>query len=247
MPLVPRIPILEDLTTGQVPQGSNILVEYDPASQWYNAHMTMATGWLMTGGRVLYHVAAQPVESIRTQLARLGIHVRELETTSPEDPALVINDWYTTTLGRVPQRTDTAVDSLKVADLSIIWGKGERLAETTNPSGPPGPILRIIDNASCLARFNEEKPWVEFILNRLVPRAQKWKQITLVGLIRGVHSEWVYKTLEGAVNGIVDFKIDETGDETRELVRMRSMRTVGYDRKWHQLRIGENFEINLDK
>lgn len=247
MRLVPRIPVIEDLTLGQIPQGSNLLVEYDPASQWYNAHMTIAAGWLKTGGRIIYHIAAQPLDGLRSQLVRLGLNLRELETGGVIEAALVINDWYTATLGRVPQSTEVAIDSLKIADLSIFWGKGERETEVTHPSGPPGPVLRIVDNASCLARFNDERPWVEFILNRVIPRAQKWKQITIVGLIKGVHSEWVYKTLEGAVDGIMDFEVHEMADETQDLVRLRSMRTVGHDRRWHQIRIGQNFEIALDK
>jgi len=45
--------------------------------------------------------------------------------------------------------------------------------------------------------------------------------------------------LEATVDGIIDF--------TRDLIRIRSMRNVGYDREWHELKIGENFEVTLAK
>lgn len=60
-----------------------------------------------------------------------------------------------------------------------------------------------------------------------------------------MHSEWVYKNIEAAVDGIIDFRLDETGEETKDLVRIRTMRDVEYDRRWHQLNVGENLEVAL--
>ncbi len=65
--------------------------------------------------------------------------------------------------------------------------------------------------------------------------------------MRGVHSEWAYKTLEAANDAVIDFRIKEVNDETRSLIRIRSMRTVHFDSRWHRLEIGENFEVFLEK
>ncbi len=56
---------------------------------------------------------------------------------------------------------------------------------------------------------------------------------SLFVLIRGVHSEWLYRTLEAAHDGIIDFRLDEAGEETRNLIRVRSMQNVGFDSRWH--------------
>src|SRR5208337_4291328 len=105
------------------------------------------------------------------------------------------------------------VPSLKVADLSIDWAQGEKdisgLFEQPEP-----PVLRILDNVSCLARFNDEKAWVEFVITRLIPRAPKWNQVTIIGLMRGLHTDWVYKNLEGTVDGVIDFRLEEATEET---------------------------------
>ena len=247
-----RIPLIEDLTSGPIPAGSNLLVEFDPSSQWYNAHVSIAAGWLQTGGKVMYHIAAQPPERVRDQLKRLGIdNVEELERDK-ERPTLALNDWYSATLS--PRKYEDTDDftrrfgSLKAADLSINWAKGEELAEMRGLLDPLGqPALRIVDNASSLTRFNDERTWIEFILTRLIPRATKWKQFAIVGLIEGLHSEWVYKTLEGASDGVIDFRIEEKGEETRDVMRIRSMRNVGFDRKWHQLKFNEKFWVTLEK
>jgi KaiC/GvpD/RAD55 family RecA-like ATPase len=52
--------------------------------------------------------------------------------------------------------------------------------------------------------------------------------------------------LEAAVDGIIDFKLEEVGEETINLMRLRSMRNVGFDSRWHRLRVKENFEVTLE-
>ena len=142
---MPRVPLIEELTAGQIPAGSNLLIEFTGASQWYNASVTIAAGWLKQGGKVDYNAYAQPPNDIRTGLKRLGSIAEENE----RDNNLRIWDYYTATLGQ-KSTEKLARDSLKVADLSILFSK-DLMRE------PPQPDwLRIRDNLSTLARFNEE-------------------------------------------------------------------------------------------
>ena len=143
---MPRLPLIEDLTLEPIPPGSNLLVEYDPASQWYNASLTIAAGYLKSGGVVDYNATAQSVASIRLKLKRFGLDVDAME----REGKLELWDWYTATLGK-KSTEKLAMDSLKVADLSIDFSKTE-LGDTSRPVR-----LAIRDNASTLARFNEEK------------------------------------------------------------------------------------------
>lgn len=131
---------------------------------------------------------------------------------------------------------------MKVADLSISISKfGE-----TDESSRLG-WLRIRDNSSTLARFNDEKSRVEFEVTSAMPVAASHRSVMLRGVVKGVHSEWVYRRLEDAYDGIIDFKIDDTGEEAEDLIRIRSMRDLRHDRRWHRLKIGDNFEIILEK
>jgi len=149
-------------------------------------------------------------------------------------------DWYTAMLGRKPAEK-LAIESLKVADLSIWWSKHRM-------TGPPTPeVLRIIDDLSSLARYNDEKTWVDFMVTRIVPSAAALKSTRIVGVIRGIHSDWAYKTLEAAHDGIVDLKLEEAGEETRVLMRIRSMRNAGFDRRWHRVNFDENFNAAIEK
>lgn len=232
---MPRVSLIEDLTKGPIPAGSNILVEFDPVSQWFAASLAIAAGWVKDGGKVYYNVASQPPEKLRTQLKQLHLNVEELERTDN----LRIMDYYTLTLGQ-KSNEKFAPPSLKAHDLSIF------VLKTLSP-GPPTPdILRITDNFSVLARFNEERPWIEYELTRGIPAVSMRKAIAIRGLIRGLHSEWVYKNLEAANDGVIEFRLEESENSSRNTVRVRSMRNIGFDSRLHQIDVGDNFHIVLD-
>jgi KaiC/GvpD/RAD55 family RecA-like ATPase len=243
-----RVCLVEDLLEEPLPAGSNLLVEYDPASRWYAASITIAAEWLRSGGRVNYRVAAQPPDNIRSQLRRLGLNPEELES----DGRLIIWDWYTATLGR-KSKEKFSVDSLKAADLSVWYSK--YLMGDPGPSaigwGKLGPeVLRLGDDTSCLGRFNEEKSWVELVVARASPSASMMKSTRVVGVIRSVHSEWAYKILEAAADGIIDFKLEEVADKVGEqastIFRLRNMKNVGFDGRWQRLTVGKDSKITLE-
>jgi len=232
---MPRLPLIEDLTTGPIPPGSQVLVEYDPSSQWYNASLTITAGWLKTGGTASYVAFVQPLEDVRSQFKRLGVDTRKLE----KDESLRIIDYYTATLGQKSKDTDSE-SSLKVADISISISKWMQQ--------PPAPGQLIIsDDESTFGRFNDEKAWIELELTRLIPGGRMRKVTAITAVMIGVHSEWVYKRFEGASEGIVDFKLEEVEGHTRNIMRIRNMRNVGFNSQWHPLKISDNFEITLEK
>ena len=234
--LMPRMPIIEDLTKGPIPPGSNILVEFDPASQWINAAITIAAGWGKSGGSISYIADSQPPDDIRSQLRRLGLNVEELEAND----RLWITDLYSASIGQ-KSKEKYAVESLKAADLSI-WIGREAMGDSPAPE-----FLVIADNNSILDRFNAEKNWVELYLTRPIPMA-KPRQITqIMGFMAGIHSPWAYKQLEAVVDGVIDVKIDDVNGERKTFIGIRNMRNVAFDSRWYPLKIGENFEITLEK
>jgi KaiC/GvpD/RAD55 family RecA-like ATPase len=233
---LPKIPIIEDLTTEPIPGGSVLLVEFDPGSQWINASLTIAAGWLKQGGKVSYNVFTQTPDDIRSELKRLEMPVEVLE----KEDKLRIQDWYTATLG-LKSSEKYSQESLKVADLNIVFSK-QIMREPPDPNW-----LRIADNISTFARFNDERSWVEYLLTRNFPAQKLRKSTNLMGLIRRVHNDSVYRQLEVAANGIIDFMLEEAAEETRTMIRIRSMRDLHFDSHWHQLKVGGNFEVTLDK
>jgi len=239
--ILTKIPLIDELTESPVPLGSNLLVEFDPASQWYNSCLTIAAGWVKQGGNVGYNGFVQLPDTVRMNLKRLALNVDELE----RNDRLRLYDWYTPTLGR-KSKERYGIDSLRVADQSIEF----RLTEDdlNNPEETEWPeSLRIADNFSALARFNDEKSWIEFMLTRLLPVAPVKKSTLIFGIMKGVHSEWAYKQLEGAADGIIYFELNETLGETRDIMQIKTMRNVHYSRRTTELGIEGNFEITLKK
>jgi KaiC/GvpD/RAD55 family RecA-like ATPase len=69
----------------------------------------------------------------------------------------------------------------------------------------------------------------------------------ITALISDLHSNWVYRNLEAAVEGIIDVKLDEGSNPSRNLMRIRSMRGVDYDGHWHPLRVANNLEVTIEE
>ena len=244
-----HVALIQDLLKGPLPPGSTLLVEYDPTSTWYQASLYITVEWLRTGGVVSYHVTAQPPENIRSQLTQMGLDVEKLEANEK----LRVFDWYTATLGR-KSRERYAFYSLKAADLSVLFSKYLMASPGSDvpsvdaiPPQPSPDWLRITDDVSCLARFNEEKSWVEFVRTRMIPIGSLWKSTGIGGIIRGIHSDWAYKNLEAASDGVIDFTLDEKSDDATTLIRVKSMRPVGFDSKWHKLMTRDNLEVALQR
>jgi KaiC/GvpD/RAD55 family RecA-like ATPase len=65
--------------------------------------------------------------------------------------------------------------------------------------------------------------------------------------MKGVHSDWAYKQLEGAHDGVIDVRVEEMSGQWRNLISIKTLRDVGFDGQWHQLKVGENLEVSLEK
>ena len=46
-------------------------------------------------------------------------------------------------------------------------------------------------------------------------------------------------------DGVIDLRLVDEGESTKDLIRIRSMRDVSHDRDWHELKIGSNFEVTV--
>ena len=233
--MLPHIPLIEDLTTGPIPPGSNLLIEFDPASQWYNACLSIAAGWLRQGGKISYNTYTEAPNDVRSKLRRLGVDVELIE----KEGGLRIWDWYTLTLG-LKSVEKYSFESLKVNDLNIYFSRQIM-------RDPPDPNwLRLVDNMSPLSRFNDERSWLEFTLTRGFPSSKMRKSTNLVSFVRGLHGDHIYKQLEAAVDGVIEFTVDEVEGETRTMIRIRNMRDVVFDSRRHRLRFSDNFEAALE-
>jgi KaiC/GvpD/RAD55 family RecA-like ATPase len=253
-----HIPLLSKLIPDGIKSGTMFSVEFDPDSQWFSVASTIAARFLEEKRHVAYLAMATPPDDVAYAISTLGIDVGAAENSG----LLAIEDWYSASLagGRVepanPQgpmfeRIDgrMRVRSLKVADLSVEWLK-------TSKAGPthahdivefwPAGSLAVSESCSVILRFNEEKAFVELFESRIRPEERKRKNlITLQGLMRGVHSDWLYKRMENASDGIIDLRVIEREDEVDNLLRVRNLRGQPHDSRWHKIEVMKNGEARL--
>ncbi len=244
-----NIPILSQLVPDGIKPGTIFVVEFDPDSQWLSVATTIVARNLQEDGNSSYLALARPIEDVRIALSSLGVDV----LSAIKAGRLAIDDWYTASLtggridtepGRVswfePIESGDRVRSLKIADLSV-----EFLRWTKEEAEPKPGALVLVDSCSTYLRFNEEKPFVEWMESRVNPNQRRNKFITMQGFARGVHSEWLYKRLEAASDGVVDIRVIEKEGRAKDFLRVRSLKGQPRDSSWHEIEVKPNGEAVL--
>jgi KaiC/GvpD/RAD55 family RecA-like ATPase len=257
------VPILAELIPDGIRPGTWFVVECDPASQWLSVASTIAARYLTAGGHVAYHCMARSPEDVQQNLSELRVDVNE----AFKSDFLTLEDHYSATLtggkldsagtsmGRVDrideglrvQKIPPRAPSLRVQDLSVMLLRSSKSNQEASEifSAWPDGSLHIKESMSTLLRFNEEKPFVEFIESRDMPMLRRMKRITLAGVFRGIHTEWLYNRLESAADGTIDIKVMEQEGEATNLLRVRSLRGQNHDAHWHRINFDSKGETTL--
>lgn len=250
------IPLLSGLIPGGVKPGAMLLVEFDPESQWFSVATTVVARYFQQNRHVCYLAMARSPEDVKRSISEIGVDTPAAEKSG----RLVVEDWYSATLtgGRLEPASTQAglfepiqgglrVRSLKVADLSVEWLKTTKVgpqAYDIVEHWPAGSMI-VVESFSGILRFNEEKPFVEWIESRVNPEERRRKSITLQGVVRGIHSDWLYKRMESASDGVIDIRVMERGEETSNFLRVRSLKGQPHDSRWHQIEIMPNGEATV--
>jgi len=250
-----NIPLLAELVPDGIKIATVIAVEFDPDSQWFAVAASITATSLMSDGHIGYAAMARPVNDIRRDLSNLGIDV----SMAVKDERLFIDDWHTATLtgGRLISVTEPEsyadgirMHSLRVADFSAEQLKGwrgdakHRVVFAGRENWPSGWLL-VSDSFSVLTRFNEDRPFLEFLETRENQDARLMKRINLEGFVRGIHSESFYKRVEAASDGIIDIRVIEQDGVPKNFLRLRSLKGQPHDARWHEIQIKRNGEATL--
>jgi hypothetical protein len=254
------IPLLAQLIPNGVRSGTALAVEFDPESQWPSVAASITAKYVLNGGTVLYSSNARPCEDAVRDLTGLGVNV----PLSFKEGRLHIDDFYTATLtgGRLLSGLPLEPyeygirHSLSVADFSIVQSKVQKELNEGKPaayeSARPGMAfdaspgwLLIMDSLSVLLRFNEEKPFLEWLETREHRAMRRDGRINFEAFVRGLHSEWFYKRVEAACDGVIDIRLLEQDDGLRNVIRVRTLKGEPHDNRWHDITIQSNGEAVL--
>jgi KaiC/GvpD/RAD55 family RecA-like ATPase len=237
------IPILKELIPDGIRFGTNLLVEFEPDSIWYETSLTMVDQALRDGIKTDYHTFQRYPSEVSEAIARFGLDVRRLQ----EEGTFRIIDSYmvqtglgepeTPSKGSVPFQTQ----SVRVSDWSIA------IAQEIKTGVPEFEKNRfhIDDNTSVLLQYNPEKVIIDYWRTRALPQARARGRAFLHSAVVQAFSEEFYKQFESLMDGIVEFKREEIGGATQHLVRVKALRGRKYDPQWHRQIVRDNIEVTL--
>ena len=234
-----KIPILEPMLPEGIPSGIFLLIEYDPDSVFYNLVLTLAAGALSRGHSVDLTCLEHDPDMVRRDLEVMGVNVTEL--AAGDIPCLKFIDGYSAAIGQ-SSKEKYYYPSMNVSDHSID-------VLTAMKSRPEEDKWRgricFCDNLSVMLRYNTEKSFIDFHATRLLPSLRARRRTHFLPFTRGVHSDLFYKSMESLADGILDLKLDSSGEEPVNMLRLRSFKRGPHDAKWQKLKVGANFAVSL--
>ena len=243
-----EIPLIAHLIPNGIKRGSNIIVEYDPQSQWIAIATTIVAKWVQSKRQGIYVASMRPREDVLNDLVKLGIDV----TASEGANLLRVDDYYSASLG-----LDTSASlqeevegkyarlaSYRVSDMSVEFLKYIKTQPAEVTRRMPGE-LEIIESFSIFLRYNDEKSFLDFLESRSFPFQRRIKRANLLGFVRGLHTEAFYRRLENAADGLIEIRVLEHNDEVKNFLRIQSLKGQPHDTHKHEIEIKPNGEAVL--
>ena len=239
MPVTLSLPVLSELVPGGVDYGSNILVEFEPRSIWFETSLTLTAHALRERVRTEYHTFQRTPKEVRNGLVRLGANVQAAEAGGN----FTIIDSHTVQMGLGPPETlqNVVTQSVKLSDWSIGFVKQLKAGAEQGDLG----WLHIDDNTGILLEYNQEKDFIDVWRTRVIPYIRECESLLVYSVLTGVGSDAFHKKLESLSDGIIDFKSEEREGRLEQFVRLGSMRGRSVDTRWRRLKFSEKGEVTI--
>ena len=237
-----NLPIFESLLSVGLDYGTNLLVEFEPDTIWYDVSLAIAADALRKGLRTEYHTLQLGPTEVRKALNRLGLDVKKLE----EEGILRIIDSYNVALGiGSPEEPATRNEvfftkSLRLADWSVGFADQMKSVDEREKRW-----LHIDDDLTPLLRHNDEKAIIHYWQTRMVPWVRAREALSIGAISPGVASESFYKQLEPLNDGIIDLRSREEGGLIGQYLRVRVIRGMQYDSRWLRVELLKDGDLKL--
>ncbi len=233
------LPILKDLIPEGVEYGSNLLVEFEPRSIWFEASLTLASHALRNRVKTEYHTFQRAPKEIRKVLGRMGVDVEAAQKGG--NFAIIDSHTIQTGIGTPETLENVIAQSVKLADWSI--GFIKQLKAGIKPEDLKW--LHIDDNTSILLEYNQEKDFIDLWRTRVIPYIKDCESVLVYSVVTGVASDAFQRKLESLCDGIIDFKTEEKEGRVEQIVRVGSLRGRNVDSRWRRLKCLENGEVMI--
>jgi class 3 adenylate cyclase len=239
------VPILDELAPGGFFYGGLYIVEFDPASLWYETSLTIAARALKERTKVEYHTFQHPPGDVAEAFARLGISVREFE----KDGYLRIVDSYTQTLEyeekkaedsyRIVKTVEKPLDLVRSADN---WAKESKAGYTDEDMW----WLHVDDDTGVVLQYNDEKTVIDKWRTGILPYSVRNRMTPhFIAFTRNAALDRFLSQFEVFCDGIIDLTTREEVGEVKNYLRLRLLRGRIFDSRLHQLQMAPNGEVGL--
>ncbi len=220
-----RIPILTDLIPAGVPYRTAFVIEYDADSGYYQILESTVHDLLGAGEVVSFFDYTRFPNQVRQDLRALGSDIDALE----EEGKFHLYDGYSATLG-VKSKEKLSFESLKVADMSLYFLK------MTKDENPIKNDIGFSDNGTVVARYNDEKTFLDWYATRVIPRVRLHDRISFTAFVSGVHSASFYKSIEDICDGVIDVKFDDSKGTPLTKLRVRAFKLGQFNGSWRRVK-----------
>ncbi len=238
------LPFLKQLIGGALDYGTNLLVEFEPDSIWYETSLTLAAHALKKGARTDYHLFQHMPSEVRHSLARFGLKVEQLEAKA----VLRVLDSYTVQTGLSSAEASEGSGALRYYSQSLKLSDWSIADIQRIKSGVPEEDkrrLHIDDNTGILLQYNDEKTFIDNWRTRSRPHTKVQEIVLFNSLMKGAASEGFTKQFESLSDGIIDIGNRERKGQIEHIVRVRAMRSRPYNSRWRRIRLLPNGEVAL--
>jgi KaiC/GvpD/RAD55 family RecA-like ATPase len=234
------IPLFQQLIPSGLEYGTNLLVEFEPHSIWYETSLTATAQALRSAYKTDYYVLQHTPNEVRKALGGLGLDVRKLE----DDDTFRIIDSYSAQVGLAqPEEAERSVfrQSLKLSDWSIEYARMIKTDLYPEQNGR----LHIDDNTAILLQYNDEKMFIDLWRTRHIPMVRARELILFHSVVTEIASNAFYKQFESLCDGIVDVKSEERQGQMQHYLRVRTLRGKPIDSRWRRLQLMKNGEVAI--
>lgn len=236
------LPIFEQLLPEGVEFGTNLLVEFESDSAWYEASLTITAQTLKKGHKALYHTFQHPPAEIEHDLAKFGLDPAKLRG----DGLFHLLDSLSVQMGGLnPVGDDPIAKLLKIPDLSISAAQSVKKWREEGISEDEKLWVHVDDNTAIMTRYNPEINVFDYWRTRIIPFSRPFQSIFFHSILNGMVSETFRSQFETINDGIIDFKCEDREGEVAHYVRVRRMRGKKFNSRWQRLNISESGEATV--
>lgn len=227
-----RLPVVDALLGGAVPEATSIGVGFDPDSCWRSLAARIVGALARDGRDVLFVSTSRPPEVVRAYLRSCGYDPGVAE----QEDRLVLSDAFTYRGGQT-SRERYGFKSFHPGEVAIL------AAESIDAWPPATP--QVVEDLSAAIDESDERIFLQG-MRALRVKTHQARSVDVDGLLRGAHDAAVMRAFMALHDAWLDLTVEEIGGRLESVVRARFFHGRSVDTRRHVVRFGSGLDVSLE-